>query len=331
MDSLTQIVLGIATAEVCAGKKLQNKTFWYGAILGTIPDLDVVVGNFLSDVDGVSIHRGFSHSIVFFLLASPIFGWVITALEKGKISFKSASVMAFCCLLTHVLLDAFTTWGTQILWPLPYRFALESIFVIDPLYTLPLLISLIYVWRNKENFKRQKYVKIGLGISSFYLLLGCGLKWHTQQKFEDALTNQNIAFEKIIVKPTPMNCILWNANIDTQTAYLMGEYSLFDSQPITFKSYPKARTIESRLKGNSDFEKLKDISEGWYLVTEKDRKLHFNDLRFGMFDDNPENPEFVFSYRFENVDGKLQAFETEKNPKDGKALMKKLLNRVKGN
>ena len=95
MDSLTQIVLGIATAELVAGKKLQNKTFLYGAVLGTIPDLDIIVGKFMSDVNGVAIHRGLSHSILFFLFLSPIFGWVISKIEKNSISFKSTSLLAF--------------------------------------------------------------------------------------------------------------------------------------------------------------------------------------------------------------------------------------------
>jgi inner membrane protein len=66
----TQIALGIAIAEVCAGKKLKNKTILYGSILGTIPDLDVVVGLFLDPVNAVLIHRhqSFALSILFFLL-----------------------------------------------------------------------------------------------------------------------------------------------------------------------------------------------------------------------------------------------------------------------
>ena len=105
MDSLTQIVLGIATAELVAGKKLQNKTFLYGGVLGTIPDLDILVGKFLSDVEGVAIHRGLSHSLLFFMFLSPVLGWLISKIEKGKISFKSASLLVFWCLVTHVFLD----------------------------------------------------------------------------------------------------------------------------------------------------------------------------------------------------------------------------------
>ena len=232
MDSLTQIVLGIATAELVAGKKLQNKTFLYGAVLGTIPDLDILVGKFLSDVEGVAIHRGLSHSLLFFMFLSPVLGWLISKIEKEKISFKSASLLAFWCLVTHVILDLFTSWGTQILWPLDYRFALKTIFVIDPLYTIPLLISLIFVWKNKDSLIRRKYVIRGLVISSSYLLLTCLLKLFAMHQFETASQNQNLAHQELIVKPTAFNCILWNANVSTAKGYYLADYSLFDSQPI---------------------------------------------------------------------------------------------------
>ena len=42
MDSLTQIVLGAAVGEATLGRKVGNKALLWGAIAGTIPDLDVV-------------------------------------------------------------------------------------------------------------------------------------------------------------------------------------------------------------------------------------------------------------------------------------------------
>ena len=332
MDSLTQIVLGIATAELVAGKKLQNKTFLYGAVLGTIPDLDIIVGKFMSDVNGVAIHRGLSHSILFFLFLSPIFGWVISKIEKNSISFKSTSLLAFWCLATHVLLDIFTSWGTQILWPLDYRFALKTIFVIDPLYTIPLFISLIFVWRNKEFLVRRKYLIRGLVISSSYLLLTCVLKLFAVNKFEKALDSQKINYQELIVKPTAFNCILWNANIATSKGYYLADYSLFDSQPIQFTFYPKNLKLEEKLVNSYDFQQLKKISEGWYLVSEQNNCLFFNDLRFGLLNDNPENPQFAFSYQMIPMsDGIYWAEEVPKAKRDGKALLKKIFTRLKGN
>ena len=332
MDSLTQIVLGIATAELVAGKKLQNKTFLYGAVLGTIPDLDILVGKFLSDVEGVAIHRGLSHSLLFFMFLSPVLGWLISKIEKEKISFKSASLLAFWCLVTHVILDLFTSWGTQILWPLDYRFALKTIFVIDPLYTIPLLISLIFVWKNKDSLIRRKYVIRGLVISSSYLLLTCLLKLFAMHQFETALQNQNLAHQELIVKPTAFNCILWNANVSTAKGYYLADYSLFDSQPIRFTFYSKNRKLEEKLVNSYDFQSLKKISEGWYLVSEQNNRLYFNDLRFGLLNDSPENPQFAFSYRMIPMsDGIYLAEEVPKAKRDGKALLKKIFTRLKGN
>ena len=332
MDSLTQIVLGIATAELVAGKKLQNKTFLYGAVLGTIPDLDILVGKFLSDVEGVAIHRGLSHSLLFFMFLSPVLGWLISKIEKEKISFKSASLLAFWCLVTHVILDLFTSWGTQILWPLDYRFALKTIFVIDPLYTIPLLISLIFVWRDKEFLVRRKYLIRGLVMSSSYLLLTCLLKLFAVQQFENALENQKLNYQELIVKPTAFNCILWNANIATSKGYYLADNSLFDSQPIRFTFYSKNRKLEEKLVNSYDFQSLKKISEGWYLVTEKNHRLYFNDLRFGLLNDSPENPQFAFSYRMIPMsDGIYLAEEVPKAKRDGKALLEKIFTRLKGN
>ncbi|RWW91887.1 metal-dependent hydrolase [Flavobacterium cerinum] len=331
MDSFTQIVLGIATAELCAGEKLQRKTFLYGAILGTIPDLDVVVGQFLNPVDGVAIHRGLSHSLLFFALLSPLLGWLISIIEKNKISFKSASVLVFWCLLTHVLLDMFTSWGTQIFWPLPSRIALKTVFVIDPLYTLPILICLILAWREPIFSVRKKYVWRGICISSFYLLLTCSLKLYALQQFENALHQQHITYNDIIVKPTAFNCILWNANIASKDAYFLGDYSLFDTKQITFKRYEKNSTLSKQLAENPDFETLKEVSEGWFIVTKRDDNYYFNDLRFGLLNSDPEHPQFAFSYVFKDKNGTLKAEDVPKQKRDGKTLMKGIINRIKGN
>jgi membrane-bound metal-dependent hydrolase YbcI (DUF457 family) len=331
MDSVTQIVLGIAVAEVTAGKTLKNRGFLYGAILGTIPDLDVVVGQFLNPIDGILIHRGMSHSVLFALLFSLLLGWCITKIEKQRISFKTSYWMSFWCLFTHALLDMCTTWGTQIFWPLPYRFSANTIFVIDPLYTIPFMIFLIMVWRTKDIVLRRKYVMRGLYISCGYLALACCIKLYADNQFTKALAKQNISYDKLMTKPTPFNLILWNANVATKDAYLLGDYSLFDTQPITFTVYPKHPEIEARLGNSVTFEKLKHISEGWYIVNQVGPRLYFNDLRFGLLDDNPKAPQFVFSYEIIPSSPDYIAIEVPKNKGDGKALLKKLFTRLKGN
>src|SRR5690554_4887403 len=109
MDSLTQVVLGAAVGEAVLGKKAGNKAMLYGTIAGTIPDLDIVGGYFTDTIRMLEIHRGFSHSIVFFILFSPIAGWVISKIEQGiDATWKEWSFLMFMGLFTHSWLDAHT-------------------------------------------------------------------------------------------------------------------------------------------------------------------------------------------------------------------------------
>ena len=87
MDSITQMVLGAACGEAVLGKKIGNKAVLFGAIGGTIPDLDVFVGSLLyaNEIDGMLFHRGFMHSILFSILGAFLFGWLTFKLyDKGK-------------------------------------------------------------------------------------------------------------------------------------------------------------------------------------------------------------------------------------------------------
>ena len=80
MDSLTQIVLGAATGEVVLGKKIGNKAMLFGAIAGTIPDLDVFYTSYFHMIS----HRGFTHSFFFAFLMAPILGWLMTKIYKPQ-------------------------------------------------------------------------------------------------------------------------------------------------------------------------------------------------------------------------------------------------------
>lgn len=83
MDSLTQIVLGAAVGEVVMGKKIGNRALLWGAVGGTIPDLDVLSAFFVSDIDELAYHRGFSHSIVFAIIGAFGFGWLTHRLYRS--------------------------------------------------------------------------------------------------------------------------------------------------------------------------------------------------------------------------------------------------------
>ncbi len=333
MDSLTQIVLGASVGEAVLGKKVGNKAMLYGAIAGTIPDFDTFASHFTDTVTAIELHRGFTHSLIFSICFAPIFGWLIHKIEhKNVASIKDWSWLMFWGFVTHPLLDAHTTWGTQLFWPFDLRIAYKNIFVIDPLYTLPFLIFLLLAFFSKKGTqKRTNYNHLGLIISSTYMLITIGLKGYTYFKFKEALNTQKIDYTAIETKPTPFNSFLWTANIDTKNAYLIGDYSIFDTQPILFKSYPKNHHLLGELAYNDKIKRLKKISNNWFTISKNNDTLTFNDLRFGILPSNTNTTTFAFSYSLIQSNDDIIVTEIPKNRKQAKQLVTILWDRVWGN
>lgn len=334
MDSLTQIVLGAAVGEAAIGKKVGNKAMLWGAIAGTIPDLDVISRHFVDPVRANELHRGFSHSILFCIIAAPLFGWCIAKLYKNKdADWKDWTKLMFLSLITHPLLDAFTTWGTQLFWPFTYKVSFKNIFVADPIYTLPFLILVITAMcYHRSDPKRKKYNALGLYISSAYMFITLLLKWYTYGVFKQSLEQQHIAYKEIQTKPTPLNSVLWSANIETEDAYLISHYSIFDADKnLSFTEYKKNHHLLGKMALDPLLPRLIKLSDGWYTIEKNNNKTFFNDLRFGQLGIGKQASRFVFSYELSyDSNGNLIARERERNMKDAAPLLKKLAGRIIG-
>lgn len=332
MDSLTQIVLGAAVGEAVLGKKVGNKAMLYGAIAGTIPDLDIISSFFTDTVTALEIHRGFTHSIFFSVLFAPIFAFLISKYETYK-KRKDWFWLFFWAFVTHPILDAQTTWGTQLFWPFDVRLAFKNIFVIDPLYTIPFLVFLILaMFQKKESSKRRLYNNLGLTISSSYLVLTLILKGISYQKFTKELSKQNINYKEIETKPTPLNTILWSANIETDDAFLIGYSSFLDKNSITFSHYPKNHDLLKDLENHPKVKRMIAISKGWYTINKKNNELYFNDLRFGLLSIKPNAQNFVFKYKIVvDKNGTPFFIEEPKEKREAKELLSNLWTRIKGN
>jgi inner membrane protein len=336
LDSLTQIVLGASVGEVVLGKKVGNKAILWGAIAGTLPDLDVLLRYFTDEISSTQMHRGFSHSIVFAVLIAPLLGWIAKKIhfKLKEVSFKDWTKLFFWTTVTHPLLDAHTTWGTQFFWPFNYRLAYQNIFVVDPLYTLPFLMFLIIVMTlKKDNPKRSKFNTVGLSVSSTYLLLTLIFKWISFQEFKEGLENQKIEYVEIDTKPSPLNSILWSSLIETDKGYRTAYYSLFDKQEITYsKEFLKNHHLLEPYLEQKVIKQLIDISAGWYRIEEKNGKLLFWDLRFGQMGMDVNNASFLWYYEL-NIEenGNVSAIKRQPEIKNFKLVFKELFNRITGN
>ena len=248
MDLVTQALLGAAVAEAGGWRAQFGKSaILAGIFFGMAPDFDIVArlgGEWASLVH----HRGLTHSLFFAPVMAAPCGWLIWRV-KGAVKGQARRWMTlvFWALWTHPLLDLFTSYGTQLLTPFSdRRFALDGISIVDPLYTLPLLIGLIlaFVWRKTPK-KGQRLMAVLLALTTAYLAFGT---WQSTQVagLAKAQLAPAVTVERIRAMPTLGNMVLWRIVAkDTQDTIHVGMHSQFAPRPrITFY---QAKALDSPL------------------------------------------------------------------------------------
>ena len=148
------------------GKRLGNRALAWGALFGSLPDLDALLMPFLDTADKLWWHRGPSHSLLVMCLASYFLAPRLAKLwKRDKVSRARAGWFVFAVWSTHVLIDCFTVYGTSVLWPFPAkRVAFNHLFIIDPLFTAPMLVTLVWLafLRSKKQLPRPSCCLITL-------------------------------------------------------------------------------------------------------------------------------------------------------------------------
>ncbi|MBC7389420.1 MAG: metal-dependent hydrolase [Opitutaceae bacterium] len=335
MDSLTQIVLGAAIAELVLGKKVGNKAPLWGAICGTIPDLDILLNPFLSDLQELGSHRGFSHSICFSVLLAPLLGFLISVFYKKKeANWKEWALLCFLSLVTHPLLDAFTNYGTQLFLPFSnYRVALNSIFIVDPCYTVPMMIFLIIaMFINRKKELRNNFNKAGLIIAHFYLLFTLFNKLYMGMIFESALKKKSYSFDRYYTCPLPLQTALWTCLAEDEKGFYVGYYSWFDkSKDVAFRYILKNDIGLEEFKKTFPLKRLAWFTNGYHIFTRKNGELYLNDLRFGKTGGSFNSPgDFIYSWKISQNDGSTEISKIEPPFKWDSKVLEELKLRIKG-
>ncbi len=337
MDSLTHIVFGAALGEAVLGKKAGKKAMLWGAIANTIPDLDVFLV-FGDPIREITIHRGFSHSILFALLAAPILGWFINKLYKDKLGFRAWTVFFLICILTHPLLDSFTTYGTQLLLPFSdYRVTFANLFIIDFVYTLPMLVAFIAcLILKRDNPKRIKWNRAGLYISTAYLALSIVSKSYANYVFTNSLAEKNVKITNCMTGVTPFNILLWYAVAETDSGYYVGYYSFLDKDKnIDYSFIKRNEEAIADIKKEYAVNRLIWFSNNYYAVEKVNDEIRFFTLKFGTPGykiDGPISDAVPFYYIIKKQDDgtiKVENHQGFDKLELGKAL-KQLYHRVLG-
>jgi len=334
MDSLTQITLGAAVGEAVLGKKLGNKAVLLGAAAGTLSDLDVIPGMFLDTPGRLLFHRGFSHSLVFVVIATIFFAWLFSRIYREKEISRKEWLLYFGLIFTaSILIDAFTTYGTQLLWPLKYRFEFNTIFVVDPMFTLPMLITLIWlIFKPKESSIRKRLSTIGLVVAGSYLMLTIVNKQIINSVFKNALQEQGMSYSRMTTNPAPLNQILWSALVETNDGYLIGYYSHFDEDKhVDFEFFPKNHELLDPISDDAGVQKILRFTKGFYTVAPTDEGFMVNDLRFGKIKNwKTGEGEFVFKYLINTSTSPATIVQAEQSFEGSGEVLVQLWQRILG-
>ncbi|GAA5218243.1 metal-dependent hydrolase [Corallincola platygyrae] len=326
MDSITQAALGAAVGGAIGGRQLGWRAFAWGAGLGTLPDLDVFI-HYQDAVDQVTKHRGFSHSIFVLSALSPLIGAIVSKLHSWR--YWSATLMVWLCLVTHPILDCFTSYGTQLFWPLETPpIAWSTIFIIDPLYTLPLLVGIgISLWAFKTRRADPTSANLwGLGVSQGYLVLSVILMLSVRAQAVPILAQHNV-FESPFLAPTPFNIMSWRVIGKNEDQLLIGYFSWLDPKPITFNAYPHNQNLADK-HALPKLARLDWFTHGYYQLQDDQGQLKFVDMRLGV------EPYLPFRYLLaEHSPAGWQPSQTTTRlppPKTGKALIPELIELIRG-
>lgn len=298
MDSVSQFALGAAVGVAVMSRRTAIwKAALWGGIAGTLPDLDAFVDHG-DAVSNMVFHRAASHGLFWLTLGAPLLGWIVARLHSEDAVWRRWALAMGLSLVTHPLLDTMTVYGTQLLQPFSaYPYAVGSIFIIDPLYTLPLLAGLALALARRQG-RGLRANAWGLALSSAYLAWSAGAQWHVQGVVRDSLVASGRPAQRVLVTPAPLNTLLWRVVVMREDGYEEGFYSLLDAQPrVHLDAFASDTALYRTLQDLPAVRRVAAFSNGFYKVHEQGGEARITDLRMG------QEPGYVFSFRVARREG----------------------------
>ena len=290
MDPVSQGVLGGVAAQQFRHKTEKAAALLVGALAGMAPDLDVFITSDKDPLFFLEFHRHFTHALIFIpigaLVCAIAFHFVFKAwFSRAQIGFKQVYLWCFAGYSTHALLDACTTYGTQLLWPFSsIRVAWNTVSVVDPLFTLPLLGLLITAVLKQSNWLAR------ISLAYVFLYLGMG---YVQQQRAVEVANQ-LAFQRghdpvnLGLKPSFANIIVWKSIYEHEGYYFVDAIRV----GLGVKYYEGVQVekldLNSQLNWlNSDSQQAKDIERfRWFandhLGIDPSNDLRIIDVRYSL-------------------------------------------------
>ena len=283
MDPLTQGLLGASLGQALFGRALGRRALVWGALVGMTPDLDILA-NPVSPMAEWLWHRGPTHALVFGPAVGPAIGWLLWKRKGGRL--RDWVGLCVVALFTHPLLDVFTTYGTQLLWPFSrQRFALDAVAIVDPVYSLALAVALVLGlrWGVRTTLARRA-AWAALALSSAYVGLGLAVNARAEALARGQLAAEGVAEARVAAYPTlfqlPSRRVVTRSGDEVRVGWV----SALAPRPIAWERFLAA---SGRLVDAARSTREVRVLE-WFAMGEATPRLEgagtvveFDDLRYG--------------------------------------------------
>lgn len=285
MDIVTQALLGAALAQTVATKEETKLATMIGLVAGVLADADIFIYSGSDPLLTLDFHRHFTHSIFFIPIGALIVSGLLKLILKDRIGFKRLYLFSLLGYSFSGFIDACTSYGTYLFWPVfNERISFNIISIVDPIFTTGLLVSLLMVW-----FKMQpKYAKWGLVYCALYLSLGLFQHQRAVESAEQLISERGHAGEKILVKPSFANILLWRqmyvagGQIYVDAVRLGLFRKIYEGESVALfnakRDMPKIETGSILYK---DIERFEQFSAGYVAISAKHVNV-LGDIRYSM-------------------------------------------------
>ena len=314
VDPLTQASIGAAAAAIVCRKAETRHALLLGALAGAAPDLDVIIRSETDPLLSLQYHRHFTHA----LLIAPLIGLLVAALFKGLFfwrhyAYQRLALFGIMGAITHGLIDACTSYGTLLYWPISHhRESWDIISIIDPIFTLPLVLLTVIAF----VFRWPRFARFAVALCLIYLSLGIFQREQATQIAAQIAEERGHEPEELSVRPSLANILLW------RIVYRAGDQYYVDAVRTTPFSEPKqypGSIVNAFSEASAqmiapedsvlayDIERFRFFSQG-YLYRYSDEENVMADLRYAMYPDsikplwgiriNPFTPEHHVSMEY---------------------------------
>ena len=284
MDPVSQGALGAVFSQTTQTREKIVVAAWLGCAAGMAPDLDVLIQSSTDPLLFLEYHRHFTHALIFIPIGAAIVCGALYRLAQHRLTLQQAYLACLIGYATHGLLDACTSYGTQLFWPFSdTRVDWNNVSVVDPMLTLPLLACAIAATR----LRRRRLAYLGIGWVLAYLSLGVVQLYRAEASAEVLAGERGHEANRLTLKPSFGNLVVWKSIYEYQNHYYVDGIRVFAGAEVCegnrVEKLDPARHLpflEPDSQQHRDLERFRWFSDDYLSPTEEPGGV--TDIRYSM-------------------------------------------------